>query len=117
MTGNCVTGEEHVGCILQRRQISIGRSNVSGESSMVRQWRQERASEAAAVGGESRKDVLALEWVQRRFMRMVHGMESLTYEEHLRTLGLYSLEFRRMRGNLIETFRILNGLDKVDVGK
>ena len=26
------------------------------------------------------------------------------------------MEFRRMRGDLIETYRILKGLDKVDVG-
>ena len=28
---------------------------------------------------------------------MITGMKSLSYEERLRTLGLYSLEFRRMR--------------------
>ena len=38
-----------------------------------------------------RKDVLALERVQRRFMRMIPGMKSLTYEENLRTLGLCSI--------------------------
>ena len=43
-----------------------------------------------------RKDVLALERVQRKFTRMIAGMKSLSYEEQLRTL--YSLEFRRMKG-------------------
>ena len=42
--------------------------------------------------------ILALKRVQRRFTRMIPGMKSLSYEEWLRTLGLYSLEFRRMRG-------------------
>jgi len=46
---------------------------------------------------------------------MIPGMKSLSYEEQLRTLGLYSLEFRRMRGDLIETYRILRGLDRVDL--
>ena len=45
-----------------------------------------------------RKDVLALERVQRRFTRMIPGMKSLSYEERLRTLGLYPLEFRRIKG-------------------
>ena len=45
---------------------------------------------------------------------MIPGMKSLSYEQ-LRTLGLYSLEFRRMRGDLIETYRILRGLDRMDV--
>ena len=42
--------------------------------------------------------MLDLERVQRRFTRMIPGMKSLSYEEWLRTLDLYSLEFRRMRG-------------------
>ena len=61
-----------------------------------------------------RKDVLGLERIQRRFTRMIPGMKSLSYEERLRTLGLYSLEFRRMRGILLK-LRILRGLDRVDV--
>ena len=46
--------------------------------------------------------MLALERVQRRFTRMIPGMKSLSYEERLRTLGLYLLEFRRMRGILLK---------------
>jgi len=35
-----------------------------------------------------RKDVLALEGVQRRFARMNPGTKGLTHDERLRTLGL-----------------------------
>ena len=56
-----------------------------------------------------------MERVHRRFTRMIPGMKSLSYEEWLRTLGLSLLEFRRMRGDLIATYRILPGLDRVDV--
>eukprot|EP00061_Rhincodon_typus_P008279 g30747.t1 len=56
-----------------------------------------------------RKDVPAMEQVQRRFTRTIPEMKGLLYEERLRTLGLY-LEFRRVKGDLIETYRILKGL-------
>ena len=61
-----------------------------------------------------RKDVLAIEGAQQRFTRLIPGMAGLSYEERLSRLGLYSLEFRRMRGDLIETYKILTGLDRVD---
>ncbi|GCC19456.1 hypothetical protein chiPu_0000004 [Chiloscyllium punctatum] len=64
-----------------------------------------------------RKDILALERVQRRFTRMIPGMVGLTYEERLRILGLYSLELRRLRGDLIEQYKIIHGLERVDARK
>ena len=64
-----------------------------------------------------RKDVLALEGEQRRFTRLIPGMASLSYEERLSWLGLYSLEFRKVKGDLIETYKILTGLDRVDSEK
>ena len=64
-----------------------------------------------------RKDILAIEGVQRRFTRLIPGMSGLSYEERLDRLGLYSLEFRKLRGDLIETYKILKGLDKLDAGR
>eukprot|EP00061_Rhincodon_typus_P008294 g30781.t1 len=53
----------------------------------------------------------------KKVLRMIRIMKNLSYEERLRTLGLYLMEFRRMRGHLIKTYRILRGLDKVDMEK
>ena len=63
-----------------------------------------------------RKGVLALEGVQQRFTRLIPGMVGLMCEERLTRLGLFSLEFRRMRGDLTETYKILT-LDRVDAGR
>ena len=61
-----------------------------------------------------KKDVEALERVQRRFTRMLPGMVGRSYEERLRDLRLFSLERRRLRGDLIEAYKMIKGLDRVD---
>eukprot|EP00061_Rhincodon_typus_P001750 g15670.t1 len=46
-----------------------------------------------------RKDALAVEKEQQKFTCLILEMVGLTYEERLTRLGLFSLEFRRMRGD------------------
>ena len=55
-----------------------------------------------------------IEGVQRRFTRMIPELKSLTYEARLKRLNLTTLEIRRIRGDLIEVYRILNGLEKIN---
>ena len=42
---------------------------------------------------------------------MVRGISTLEYEDRLRRLNLFSLKYRRLRGDLIETYKFVNGQD------
>jgi len=53
-----------------------------------------------------------LQWVQRRDIKMMRGIEHLSCEERLRELGLFHHEKRRLREQLIVAFQYLNGTCK-----
>eukprot|EP00061_Rhincodon_typus_P008708 g31569.t1 len=62
----------------------------------------------------SRKDIIKLKRVQKRFTRMLPGVECLSYEEQMDKLGLLSLERRRLTGDLMEVYKIMRGVNKVN---
>ena len=59
------------------------------------------------------KDKALLEKVQHRFTRMFPELKALPYTERLSRLGLWSLEERRNRADLLEVFKMVNGLSAV----
>jgi len=60
------------------------------------------------------RDIELLEKVQRRATRIIINDETKTYEERLKLLNWTTLETRRLRGDLIQAFKMLKGIDSVD---
>jgi len=60
------------------------------------------------------KDIELLEKVQRRATRMITNDKSLSYYDRLKKVGLTTLETRRLRGDLIEVYKLFKGYDSVD---
>ena len=56
------------------------------------------------------KDIKLLEGVQRRATKLISELSGLSYNERLKKVNLTTLETRRVRGDLIEVYKIFHGL-------
>ena len=52
--------------------------------------------------------------VQRRATKIIQKLRNISYEMRLKECGLTTLETRRLRGDQIEVFKILNGYENID---
>ena len=55
------------------------------------------------------KHIVMLENAQKQTTKLIPGMKELSYEERLKKLDLTILSYRRICGDLIETYKILTG--------
>ncbi|KAJ3659053.1 hypothetical protein Zmor_010762 [Zophobas morio] len=61
------------------------------------------------------KDIALLERTQRRATKMVKSIRDLPYSQRLQELSLNSLSERRLRNDIVWTFKILKGYLKIDL--
>jgi len=54
-------------------------------------------------------DVEVLEKVQKRATKILPELKHLSYYDHLRACNLTMLHYRRIRGDMIETYKIVTG--------
>ena len=59
-------------------------------------------------------DINKLERVQRKPTKRIPELKHLRYERRLLEYGLTTIETRRLRGDLIKVFKILNGYEDID---
>ncbi len=62
-----------------------------------------------------KKDIRQLEGVQRRATKQINTLKNMSYQERLNKLGLPTLLYRRLRGDMIEVYKVLNGKYDNDV--
>ncbi|CAF0763003.1 unnamed protein product [Brachionus calyciflorus] len=61
-----------------------------------------------------KKDIHAMESVQRRATKLVPELRKFSYDEKLKKTNLLSLEARRARGDLIQFFKVVKGIGKIN---
>ena len=59
-----------------------------------------------------RKDINNIESVQRRATKTIPELKDLSYPERLKQLDMPTLAYRRLRGSMIEVYKLINIYDK-----
>ena len=61
-----------------------------------------------------KRQSISIENVQRRATKRVQGLFDFSYEERLSYLNLPSLKYRRIRGDLIQLYKLVHGFDNLE---
>ena len=61
-------------------------------------------------------DCDVIEIVQHRATKLVSSINELSYNNRLKALNLTTLVERRQRGDMIQLYKIIHGVDKLDRG-
>jgi len=64
-----------------------------------------------------KSDIDRIESVQRRFTKRLRFLNNMSYSQRLMTLGLETLEVRRLHQDLLLTYKIVFGLINIDSSK
>ena len=63
------------------------------------------------------KDIELMERVQHRATKLISSLRKETYENRVKILGLTTLETRRLRGDLVEAFKVMKGFEDISWNK
>ena len=62
-------------------------------------------------------DIDLMESVQHRATRLIPSFKKIRYENRLKALDLTNLPEKRQRGDMIQLYKIFNGMDKLETNK
>ena len=62
-----------------------------------------------------KRQSIQIEKVQRRATKLLNDIRDNSYADRLKALNLPSLKYRRLRGDLIQTYKIIHNIDNINV--
>ena len=60
------------------------------------------------------KDIAAIEKIQKKATKMVPGLKKIPYEKRIEFLGFDNLSKRRIRGDLIQMYKIFHNIEEIN---